>query len=93
MIGEEYTHTHTLHTYTHTHTHTYIHTHTQSVLLSLVAGNGVVVNVPGLFEEIKKNEAKGLKGWKERLVVSDRAHLGELGRDWLVLTSIVITSE
>ena len=40
-------------------------------------GNGVVVHLPGLFDEIKKNEAKGLSGWQERLVISSRAHLGE----------------
>jgi adenylosuccinate synthase len=31
--------------------------------------------LPGLFEELEKNEAKGLKGWQNRLIVSDRAHL------------------
>lgn len=36
----------------------------------------MVVHLPGLFEEIKKNEAKGLAGWKDRLIVSSRAHLG-----------------
>ena len=40
-----------------------------------VSGNGVVVHVPGLFEEIQKNEAKGLTEWKNRLKISDRAHL------------------
>ena len=39
-------------------------------------GNGVVVHLPGLFEEIAKNEAKGLSGWQDRLLISDRAHLG-----------------
>jgi len=38
-------------------------------------GNGVVIHLPGLFEEIEKNEAKGLTHWKERLLISDRAHL------------------
>lgn len=38
-------------------------------------GNGVVIHLPGLFEEVEKNEAKGLTGWKERLIISDRAHL------------------
>ena len=52
-------------------------------MLSPATGNGVVVHVPGLFEEIKKNEAKGLKDWKERLVISDRAHLGETGYVWV----------
>jgi len=42
---------------------------------SSVIGNGVVIHLPGLFEEIKKNEAKGLKNWESRLIISDRAHL------------------
>ena len=33
--------------------------------------------MPGLFEEIEKNEAKGLSGWQDRLVVSSRAHIGQ----------------
>ncbi|XP_021535394.1 adenylosuccinate synthetase isozyme 1 isoform X1 [Neomonachus schauinslandi] len=40
-------------------------------------GNGVVVHLPGLFEEAEKNEKKGLKDWEKRLVISDRAHLGK----------------
>ncbi|XP_055697715.1 adenylosuccinate synthetase [Phlebotomus papatasi] len=40
-----------------------------------VIGNGVVIHLPGLFDELKKNEAKGLSGWEKRLMVSDRAHL------------------
>ncbi|KAK6639537.1 hypothetical protein RUM43_007810 [Polyplax serrata] len=40
-----------------------------------VIGNGVVVHLPGLFEELKKNEQKGLTDWQSRLIVSDRAHL------------------
>jgi len=40
-----------------------------------VIGNGVVVHLPGLFEEAKRAEEKGLKGWKDRLIISDRAHL------------------
>ena len=39
----------------------------------------MVIHLPGLFEEIKKNEAKGLKGWQDRLMISTRAHLGENG--------------
>lgn len=31
--------------------------------------------MPGLFEELAKNEAKGLHDWENRLIVSDRAHL------------------
>ena len=40
-------------------------------------GNGTVIHMPGLFQEIEKNEAKGLKGWKDRLRISSRAHMGE----------------
>lgn len=40
-----------------------------------VIGNGVVVHIPGLFEELEKNEKKGLRGWEDRLIISDRAHL------------------
>ena len=40
------------------------------------AGNGVVVHLPDLFEEIEKNVQKGLEDWKNRLIISDRAHLG-----------------
>uniref|UniRef100_A0A8D0GZ63 Adenylosuccinate synthetase n=1 Tax=Sphenodon punctatus TaxID=8508 RepID=A0A8D0GZ63_SPHPU len=38
-------------------------------------GNGVVIHLPGLFEEAEKNEKKGLKDWEKRLIISDRAHL------------------
>jgi len=38
-------------------------------------GNGVVIHLPGFFEELEKNIAKGLEGWEGRLKVSDRAHL------------------
>lgn len=38
-------------------------------------GNGVVIHLPGLFEELEKNEKKGLKNWEQRLIISDRAHL------------------
>ncbi|KPJ13940.1 Adenylosuccinate synthetase [Papilio machaon] len=37
--------------------------------------NGVVIHIPGLFEELKKNELKGMQGWQERLIISDRAHI------------------
>ncbi|XP_076816792.1 adenylosuccinate synthetase isozyme 1-like [Clavelina lepadiformis] len=40
-----------------------------------VIGNGVVVNIPELFGEAKKNEAKGLTWWRDNLIVSDRAHI------------------
>ena len=43
--------------------------------LDLLPGNGVVIHLPGLFAELEENEAKGLKDWKDRLVISDRAHL------------------
>ncbi|XP_068219566.1 adenylosuccinate synthetase isozyme 1 A [Palaemon carinicauda] len=38
-------------------------------------GNGVVVHLGQMFEEIEKNEAKGLKDWRDRLLISDRAHI------------------
>lgn len=40
-----------------------------------VIGNGVVIHLPGLFDEIEKNVNKGLQNWEERLIVSNRAHL------------------
>lgn len=40
-----------------------------------VIGNGVVVHLPGLFEEAQAVSKKGLSDWKERLIISDRAHL------------------
>uniref|UniRef100_A0A646QFK9 Adenylosuccinate synthetase n=1 Tax=Hemiscolopendra marginata TaxID=943146 RepID=A0A646QFK9_9MYRI len=40
-----------------------------------IIGNGVVIHVPGLFEEIEKNIAKGLTLWENRLLISDRAHI------------------
>lgn len=39
------------------------------------SGNGVVVHLGQMFEEIEKNEAKGLKDWEKRLLISDRAHI------------------
>ncbi|CAG2119733.1 unnamed protein product, partial [Medioppia subpectinata] len=41
-----------------------------------VVGNGVVIHLSQFFDEIRKNEGKGLSNWKKRLLVSDRAHLG-----------------
>ena len=38
-------------------------------------GNGVVVHLGQMFEEIAKNEAKGLTDWQSRLLISDRAHI------------------
>ncbi|XP_071528370.1 adenylosuccinate synthetase isozyme 1 A [Panulirus ornatus] len=40
-----------------------------------VIGNGVIVHLGQMFEEIKKNEAKGLKDWQKRLIISDRSHI------------------
>ncbi|XP_063231514.1 adenylosuccinate synthetase [Bacillus rossius redtenbacheri] len=40
-----------------------------------IIGNGVVIHLPGLFEELEKNEAKGMTNWEDRLLVSDRAHI------------------
>jgi adenylosuccinate synthase len=38
-------------------------------------GNGVVIHLPGFFDELEKNIAKGLTGWESRLKISDKAHL------------------
>ena len=38
-------------------------------------GNGVVIHLPGFFDELEKNIAKGLNNWENRLKISDRAHL------------------
>ncbi|XP_041673779.1 adenylosuccinate synthetase isoform X2 [Drosophila eugracilis] len=38
-------------------------------------GNGVVIHLPSLFDEVLKNEAKGLQHLENRLIISDRAHL------------------
>ncbi|GIY79379.1 adenylosuccinate synthetase [Caerostris extrusa] len=40
-----------------------------------VIGNGVVINLPQFFEEIKKNEDKGLASLEGRVFISDRAHI------------------
>ena len=40
-----------------------------------ILGNGVVIHVEQLFEEIEKNEKKGMKNWEKRLIISDRAHM------------------
>ncbi|CAM4793317.1 unnamed protein product [Rotaria magnacalcarata] len=40
-----------------------------------IIGNGCVVNLPELVEEIQKNESRGVKNWSQRLLISDRAHL------------------
>ncbi|KAI0221207.1 Adenylosuccinate synthetase [Lamellibrachia satsuma] len=40
-----------------------------------VIGNGVVIHLPNFFDEIRKNEEKGLVGCTDRLRVSAQAHL------------------
>lgn len=40
-----------------------------------IIGNGVVIHLPQFFEELAKNEAKGLNNYKGRLFISNRAHL------------------
>lgn len=49
--------------------------HENSVAL---IGNGVVVNLPSLFAELKKNDIPIDDTLKRRLVLSDRAHLGKV---------------
>ncbi|XP_062593309.1 adenylosuccinate synthetase-like [Saccostrea cucullata] len=44
-------------------------------LIIFSLGNGVVVHLPNLFEEIEKNAEKGMEGWQDRLLISNRAHL------------------
>ena len=41
-----------------------------------ILGNGCVVNLPELVDEINKNESRGITNWSKRLLISDRAHLG-----------------
>lgn len=38
-------------------------------------GNGVVIHLPGLFEELAELELKGVLSPEKRLIISDRAHL------------------
>jgi len=40
-----------------------------------VIGNGVVVHIPQLFQELDEIEAQGVKDCEKRLIISDRAHL------------------
>ncbi|XP_028517415.1 adenylosuccinate synthetase [Exaiptasia diaphana] len=40
-----------------------------------VIGNGVVIHVPQLFQELEQLEAQGVTEWDKRLIISDRAHL------------------
>lgn len=42
--------------------------------LSLI-GNGCVIHLGDMLREIAKNESKGLVNWRDRLVISNRAHL------------------
>uniref|UniRef100_A0A671SB00 Adenylosuccinate synthetase n=1 Tax=Sinocyclocheilus anshuiensis TaxID=1608454 RepID=A0A671SB00_9TELE len=46
-------------------------------MVTAFIGNGVVIHLPGLFEEAEKNvrKGKGLEGWENRLIISDRAHI------------------
>ncbi len=53
-----------------------------------VVGNGVVIHLSQLFEEIRKNEEKGLNNWKSRLLISNRAHVGLYSFDLLVFLSL-----
>ncbi|KAI6248737.1 Adenylosuccinate synthetase [Erysiphe necator] len=40
-----------------------------------LVGSGCVVHIPGLLEELKSLEKKGLTNARERLFISDRAHI------------------
>lgn len=40
-----------------------------------IMGNGMVIHLPGLFDELQANENKGLTNWQDRLIISSRAHL------------------
>ena len=61
-----------------------------SVCVLLYLGNGMVIHLRGLFDEIKKNEAKGLVGWRDRLRISSRAHIGGVTLIVLMLTCMYI---
>lgn len=41
----------------------------------LCTGNGCVINLVELHDEIKKNELLGVTDWQGRLLISDRAHI------------------
>ena len=47
-------------------------------LILVCIGNGVVLHLPDLFDEIQKNENKGLTRCQDRLLLSAQAHLGRL---------------
>ncbi|CAF1247364.1 unnamed protein product [Rotaria sp. Silwood1] len=40
-----------------------------------IIGNGCVVNLPELVDEIKSMESRGIADWSKRFFISDRAHL------------------
>ncbi|KRZ12799.1 Adenylosuccinate synthetase, partial [Trichinella zimbabwensis] len=40
-------------------------------------GSGTVVHLPSFFNELEKNEITKLPDWSKRIVISDRAHLGD----------------
>ncbi|KAL7633405.1 UNVERIFIED_CONTAM: hypothetical protein RMT77_016276 [Armadillidium vulgare] len=40
-----------------------------------IIGNGVVVHLGQMFDEIALNESNGLKDWQSRLIISDRSHI------------------
>ena len=37
----------------------------------------MVIHLPQFFQEIEKNEAKGMANWQSRLLISSRSHLGK----------------
>jgi adenylosuccinate synthase len=55
----------------------------------LLIGNGVVIHLPGLFDEIRKNEEKGLVDWEKRLIISSRAHLGIINVNHILVLLLV----
>jgi len=56
----------------------------------VIAGNGVVIHLPGLFAEIEKNAAKGLVNWQDRLIISNKAHLGKV---FVVMTTVIAAGD
>ena len=48
---------------------------TVNIVLFLFIGNGTVINLPEMFEEIKNKEENGMTNVLDRLLISDRAHL------------------
>lgn len=49
-----------------------------------------MIHLPGLFAEIEKNVAKGLVNWQDRLIISNKAHLGEYVTMTTVCSQLVI---